>query len=103
RRRHTRFSRDWSSDVCSSDLELRHAHPELDFGMLQIRRAEAAADEAARVELVPACVTPLGRHRLRADGYAPAHAHVAELGRSREIGRASWRERGERTMASRTM
>src|SRR5690606_41006722 len=24
RRRHTRFSRDWSSDVCSSDLE--HAH-----------------------------------------------------------------------------
>src|SRR5690606_39853388 len=26
RRRHTRFSRDWSSDVCSSDLvEVRHA------------------------------------------------------------------------------
>src|SRR5690606_40153475 len=24
RRRHTRFSRDWSSDVCSSDLELTH-------------------------------------------------------------------------------
>src|SRR5690606_11829908 len=24
RRRHTRFSRDWSSDVCSSDLELVH-------------------------------------------------------------------------------
>src|SRR5690606_40590972 len=23
RRRHTRFSRDWSSDVCSSDLEAR--------------------------------------------------------------------------------
>src|SRR5215475_12940973 len=23
RRRHTRFSRDWSSDVCSSDLEFR--------------------------------------------------------------------------------
>src|SRR5207302_2982335 len=23
RRRHTRFSRDWSSDVCSSDLTLR--------------------------------------------------------------------------------
>src|SRR5690606_2935403 len=29
RRRHTRFSRDWSSDVCSSDLDLageRRAH-----------------------------------------------------------------------------
>src|SRR5690606_40493873 len=24
RRRHTRFSRDWSSDVCSSDLHLPH-------------------------------------------------------------------------------
>src|SRR5690606_40070352 len=24
RRRHTRFSRDWSSDVCSSDLEKRY-------------------------------------------------------------------------------
>src|SRR5690606_39474553 len=24
RRRHTRFSRDWSSDVCSSDLEVDH-------------------------------------------------------------------------------
>src|SRR5690606_40494804 len=24
RRRHTRFSRDWSSDVCSSDLALLH-------------------------------------------------------------------------------
>src|SRR5690606_40240570 len=26
RRRHTRFSRDWSSDVCSSDLELINGH-----------------------------------------------------------------------------
>src|SRR5690606_41008236 len=25
RRRHTRFSRDWSSDVCSSDLSIRRA------------------------------------------------------------------------------
>src|SRR5690606_40042020 len=27
RRRHTRFSRDWSSDVCSSDLIDREAQP----------------------------------------------------------------------------
>src|SRR5690606_37974608 len=26
RRRHTRFSRDWSSDVCSSDLEVLNQH-----------------------------------------------------------------------------
>src|SRR5690606_11888316 len=29
RRRHTRFSRDWSSDVCSSDLFARSSPPEL--------------------------------------------------------------------------
>src|SRR2546430_11884673 len=28
RRRHTRFDCDWSSDVCSSDLKTRAAHPE---------------------------------------------------------------------------
>src|SRR5690606_40768401 len=27
RRRHTRFSRDWSSDVCSSDLTPLYRHP----------------------------------------------------------------------------
>src|SRR5690606_35198999 len=27
RRRHTRFSRDWSSDVCSSDLDIEHFNP----------------------------------------------------------------------------
>src|SRR6202043_3324009 len=27
RRRHTSFSRDWSSDVCSSDLERGNRHP----------------------------------------------------------------------------
>src|SRR5690606_40055320 len=38
RRRHTRFSRDWSSDVCSSDLlavaELRTAGAVGDLGVL---------------------------------------------------------------------
>src|SRR5690606_39694971 len=29
RRRHTRFSRDWSSDVCSSDLALRNQFDDL--------------------------------------------------------------------------
>src|SRR5216683_6160031 len=29
RRRHTRSDRDWSSDVCSSDLDLDEAHPGL--------------------------------------------------------------------------
>src|SRR5690606_39771844 len=34
RRRHTRFSRDWSSDVCSSDLNVRRLHHQLGMGPL---------------------------------------------------------------------
>src|SRR5690606_40637702 len=41
RRRHTRFSRDWSSDVCSSDLHL-------DNGYLTDVRTAAAGAVAAR-------------------------------------------------------
>src|SRR5690606_39882256 len=35
-RRHTRFSRDWSSDVCSSDLALLHILAELAGGRFQL-------------------------------------------------------------------
>src|SRR5690606_39288640 len=38
RRRHTRFSRDWSSDVCSSDLSGRDGSP---WGRRGRRRAVA--------------------------------------------------------------
>src|SRR6266700_6920898 len=34
RRRHTRFSRDWSSDVCSSDLARQQSDPERPIGLL---------------------------------------------------------------------
>src|SRR2546429_4600607 len=37
RRRHTRCSRDWSSDVCSSDLEIL-AEEEVEVGGLEIER-----------------------------------------------------------------
>src|SRR5690606_41006245 len=39
RRRHTRFSRDWSSDVCSSDLRLRTLTA-LEVGKLTEERTE---------------------------------------------------------------
>src|SRR5690606_41005911 len=41
RRRHTRFSRDWSSDVCSSDLE---DEPRVDIEPVD-ERIEPATDE----------------------------------------------------------
>src|SRR5699024_11888978 len=47
RRRHTRSKRDWSSDVCSSDLEIAQA-------MLQ--RQQASAIVAARQKVVEGAV-----------------------------------------------
>src|SRR5690606_41002941 len=46
RRRHTRFSRDWSSDVCSSESRAQNvlAHLYLDAGRLDA--AEAAIERA---------------------------------------------------------
>src|SRR5690606_36458321 len=50
RRRHTRFSRDWSSDVCSSDLraaldaELARSGARRELDQAQIQRQAAARD-----------------------------------------------------------
>src|SRR5690606_11821697 len=46
RRRHTRFSRDWSSDVCSSDLSYGYG---LSVTPLQIARAYAALGNGGRL------------------------------------------------------
>src|SRR2546422_1160148 len=59
RRRHTRCSRDWSSDVCSSDLRLRHRQQEAARLLLRHRPAPAAG----RVE----------RQERRADGHQHQH------------------------------
>src|SRR5207245_4239138 len=89
RRRHTRCYRDWSSDVCSSDL--------LEIGA---NGRDLPVDRGGREAQVLECVHELaqlsGRERV-GPGRAPGRAmrreapHVAEV----EIGRASWRERGE--------
>src|SRR5215475_5380983 len=55
RRRHTSFSRDWSSDVCSSDL--RRMSPRIVTGLLawsgpQVAEALRAEDPAARTASV---------------------------------------------------
>src|SRR5256886_1686692 len=47
RRRHTRFDCDWSSDVCSSDLEPINPRDRPDYFLT---RAEQAADIIAKVE-----------------------------------------------------
>src|SRR5207302_2976703 len=69
RRRHTRFSRDWSSDVCSSDL----GDPDL-----------------SQAAVVPHPGGPRGRRGRRRDRWHPLGRHQH---RPCEIGRASCRER----------
>src|SRR2546430_7424808 len=56
RRRHTRFDCDWSSDVCSSDLDWRDELPRMDLvigrGVLPERdRAHRAGDDSKRWEI----------------------------------------------------
>src|SRR5690606_40440386 len=55
RRRHTRFSRDWSSDVCSSDLETLAIVGESGSGKSTTARAILGLVEATRgkIETAP--------------------------------------------------
>src|SRR5690606_41161415 len=94
RRRHTRFSRDWSSDVCSSDL----------VGLLQDRVhqgkllvGEAVRYDAQRVGLVEADgddeIVPTGLREAGEEGFVLRDGrglHVIE-----EIGTAACRGRAK--------
>src|SRR5206468_12196475 len=73
RRRHTRSDRDWSSDVCSSDLVAPHA------GMDELG-ARRRGDGVGHRRLAR-LLEPRGERRFGA------------MDRAREIGRASCRER----------
>src|SRR5438093_9186624 len=79
RRRHTRLVSDWSSDVCSSDLDLL-------FPVGAQRVPAVVPDHGGRAEAQRP--TPLLQ--------LPAHIHVVAGGAELriEIGRASCRERG---------
>src|SRR5690606_40017701 len=87
RRRHTRFSRDWSSDVCSSDLIEPHGPP-----------ARCCANRSTRQ---PSEMPSQNRYPIRYDWKkfaSPNRASAAAPSTAitptpSEIGRASCRER----------
>src|SRR5207247_4056628 len=87
RRRHTRSTRDWSSDVCSSDLATRFRFP-----ACRLRDARTPRHQALR-----------RRDRQSVPGFWPAIAGWQKIGRAscRERvwisgGGGSWKETGER-------
>src|SRR5207253_4603492 len=87
RRRHTRWPRDWSSDVCSSDLP--------DAGESSAgHNGEKTGDAKQRAKEKPARRGIRAGHfdRRRGIGGRERRSGAVELG---EIGRASCRERGE--------
>src|SRR5204862_3577251 len=79
RRRHTRSLRDWSSDVCSSDLPYRIHRTHVQAGAHARDRAERKPDQGR--QKLRRCVQEIGGRR--------------RAGQPEEIGRASCRERVE--------
>src|SRR5690606_40497113 len=79
RRRHTRFSRDWSSDVCSSDLGVALAGA---VALLDPQRVLVSGGVASSLEILRPAILSAMRAQLP--------PHLREV----EIGRASCRERG---------
>src|SRR5690606_40207104 len=90
RRRHTRFSRDWSSDVCSSDLEsveplegeLASFYVDPDLAVAGANLADLPFPEGSAVTMIVR-----GRELLAPRG------NTVILPGDHEIGRASCRER----------
>src|SRR5690606_39426559 len=66
RRRHTRFSRDWSSDVCSSDLRDATAATSLP-GAVSMSSPSKAGDEEPITRLEQLVAVPASGEKPRAD------------------------------------
>src|SRR5690606_39393065 len=95
RRRHTRFSRDWSSDVCSSDLRtLRYVAAREDLDTLELWKLPSNPQRRIAEEIEPGQVLMI---EARCDQRAGTMGGmlVARMAVRGEIGRASCRQRAE--------
>src|SRR5690606_40789176 len=91
RRRHTRFARDWSSDVCSSDL-VAPATADL-LARLAHGHADDLVTTLCLATTAPLTVCPAMNHRMWL--HPATQANIGLLRERGEIGRASCRERVE--------
>src|SRR3712207_7035034 len=69
RRRRTRYWRDWSSDVCSSDLTVRNLFAHLPARQKFMRGARAESAQASALVRRYALAYPERRFRLVLDGH----------------------------------
>src|SRR5690606_39572163 len=94
RRRHTRFSRDWSSDVCSSDLTARSVTPSSSASCRHVARPRRTCSRQYATWLASArWLIALLPPSSETDGVDCDECHLSYQFRV-EIGRASCRERG---------
>src|SRR5690606_40471097 len=98
RRRHTRFSRDWSSDVCSSDLDevQPQFYPVLNNLAQTLREYDQTIIEVAgHTDNVGSAAYNQGLSERRAQSVAN---YLAGQGINQQIGRASCRGSWERRL-----
>src|SRR5690606_40480261 len=92
RRRHTRFSRDWSSDVCSSDLERHRLYAASEIAVEELGLSDVwllTEGHCFRDQVLQLC--------REVDGAAPPGRtlHFESGNLATQIGRASCRERAD--------
>src|SRR5690348_3577612 len=96
RRRHTRWTGDWSSGVCSSDLARPRRDRTTGAGR-DCRRKHQVADGRHRLSVGGAWRQALHRGRRSGEGRRHSADRRSDEGDEPEIGRASCRERRDST------